>query len=97
VAALVEGLTADQVTVTLVNVNQLERLEVVVQAGGYGEHQFTSATIDGKKMALDAASFRVRLDPGAGAKLVLQMRRYVNLPTLAFPWDRADFLSQERR
>jgi hypothetical protein len=35
VAALIDGMTADSVTVTLVNVNQVEARTVVVQAGAY--------------------------------------------------------------
>jgi hypothetical protein len=30
----------------------------------------------------------VKLAAGAGATLTLAMRRYVNQPTVAFPWDR---------
>jgi hypothetical protein len=35
---------------------------------------------------VDDAHFAVRLAPGAGARLVIEMRRYVNQPTFAFPW-----------
>jgi len=30
----------------------------------------------------------VKLDPGAGAKLTLKMRRYQNVSTANFPWNR---------
>jgi len=30
----------------------------------------------------------VRLEPGSGARLELQMARYVNRPTVAQPWNR---------
>ena len=39
VAALVSELTDDFVGVTLVNINQTEQRDVIVQTGGYGEHQ----------------------------------------------------------
>src|SRR6185295_9758745 len=42
VAALVEKLTADSATLTLVNVSQLEPRAVIVQGGAYGEHQITT-------------------------------------------------------
>jgi hypothetical protein len=61
---------------------------VTVQAGGYGEHQFTSVTLDGARQPLDASAFTITLAPGAGAKLELGMKRFVNKPTLAFPWER---------
>jgi hypothetical protein len=84
----VEKLTGDSVTVTLVNTNQVEPRHLHVQAGGYGEHQFTGVSLNGKKTDLDTPVVAVRLAPGAGAKLAFSMRRYVNQPTLAQPWDR---------
>jgi hypothetical protein len=88
VAALVEKLSADSVTLTLVNVNQVEPREVVVQAGGYGEHQFKGVRYGGKQMPLDGPLVTVRLEPGSGAQLEFQMARYANRPTLAQPWNR---------
>jgi hypothetical protein len=88
VAALVDALSADGVSVTFVNVNQLEPRSVVVQAGGYAEHQFGSVTCEGRSIAVEKPSFTVRLAPGAGGRLTMQMRRYVNSPTMQFPWDR---------
>src|SRR5207247_10042007 len=81
VAALVEKLTADQVALTLVNVNQLEARSVVVQAGGYAEHQFTTCETEGRKLSVDGTHFSVRLGPGAGAGLTIQMQRYLPKPT----------------
>ena len=88
VAALVEDLTDDQTTVSLVNVNQVRSRTVVVQAGGYGEHQFETVQIDGRSVDVHGPLMTVRLAPGAGARLVIKMRRYANQPTLAHPWDR---------
>jgi hypothetical protein len=87
VAALVDALSADGVSVTFVNVNQLEPRSVVVQAGGYAEHRFGSVTCEGRTIAVDRPSFTVRLAPGAGGRLTMQTRRYVNTPTMQFPWD----------
>jgi hypothetical protein len=88
VGALVEKLSADGATLTLVNTNPVDAREVAVQAGGYGEHRFESVTIGDKTTAFSGPILRVRLDPGAGSRLVLKMTRYANRPTLAFPWDR---------
>jgi hypothetical protein len=88
VAALVEKLTADSVTVTLVNTNQVQARSVVVQAGGYGEHQFVSAAVDGRTAPLDASHVTARLAPGSGARVEFQMKRYANRPTASFPWER---------
>ena len=87
VAALVEKLTADEVVVTLVNVNQIEPRRVIVQAGGYAEHQFITAVSGGQTVAIDAPTVEVRLAPGAGEQLPFRMKRYANRPTLSLPWD----------
>jgi hypothetical protein len=86
VAALVDSLSADGMSLTLVNTNQLEARTVVIQAGGYAEHKFGSAALEGRSAAVNAPHVTVRLAPGAGGKITLQMRRYVNPPTLRFPW-----------
>jgi hypothetical protein len=95
VAALIEKMTAGETTLTLVNISQLEARTVVVQAGGYGEHTVTTVTAGETKVPVEAASFAVRLAPGAGIRLVLGMKRYVNPPTLGFPWDRGKIVSAE--
>lgn len=78
-AALVHRLQDDAVTVTLVNLNQVEPRDVIVQAGAYAEHRFSET---------GGSALTVRLAPGAGKKLTLKMKRYANRPTLAFPWNR---------
>jgi hypothetical protein len=91
VAALVEKLEADAATVVLVNVDAVEPRTVVVQAGGYGEHRFDSVEVNGTTQTIAGPLLNVRLEPGSGARLKFRMARYVNPPTLAFPWDRGWF------
>jgi hypothetical protein len=88
VAALVEKLSADSATVTLVNTNQVRARTVIVQAGGYGEHHFNSVTVNGRSTPIGGATLTVRLEPGSGAQLAFNMKRYANHPTVAQPWDR---------
>jgi len=88
VGALVEAMSDDETTVSLVNLDPLRARTVVVQGGAYGEHTFTSAHVDGRSVPVEGSTFTVRLEPGCGARLVLGMLRYVNRPTLVFPWDR---------
>lgn len=88
VAALVSELSDDAATVTLVNLDQVHARELVVQAGGYAEHQFVTAALDGESVPIDADHFAIRLAPGCGTTLQLTMNRYVNQPTMRFPWDR---------
>ena len=88
VGALVEKLAADSATLALVNLNPIEPRTVIVQAGGYGEHQFESAELAGRSVTIGGPLVTVRLAPGCGARIVFRMTRYRNLPTFAHPWDR---------
>jgi hypothetical protein len=89
VAALVTALGEASCSLTLVNVDQIDPRQVTVQAGGYGEHQFTSIALDGAApRPIDASAVTITLAPGAAAKLELGMKRHANKPTLAFPWER---------
>jgi hypothetical protein len=74
--------------VTLVNTSVSQPRSVVVQAGAYAEHQFESVECNGQTSRVNDRAFTVKLAPGAGARLTITMRRYVNQPTVAFPWDR---------
>jgi hypothetical protein len=88
VGALLEGLDGDSVTFTLVNINTSEARQVVVQAGAYAEHTFGDVQLGETKRSLEDSAFRVVLAPGCGIQFTASMKRYVNVPTLAFPWDR---------
>ena len=88
VAALVERIRPESVTLTLVNLNPLEHRTVTVQMGAYGEHHAEAVTAGGRTLAVDQPWFDVRLAPGAGDTLTIRRSRYAHRPTLAFPWDR---------
>ena len=88
VAALVENISHDGMTVRLVNVNQSDSRLVTLQAGAYGEHQFLTVSIGKKSASINAPLLNVRLAPGAGGLLTIKMKRYANQPTLMQPWDR---------
>ena len=89
VAALVSELGDRRTVVTLVNLNAATPREVVVQGGAYAEHQIEAVEWSGRSQRVDAPHVTVRLAPGAGSTLTLTMRRYVNRPTVAFPWNRS--------
>jgi hypothetical protein len=88
VSVLVHAMDDGFTEVTLVNLNGSAARTIVVQGGAYAEHRIESATMDGHEMPVGRADFTLRLEPGCGTRLRLAMRRYVNRPTLAFPWDR---------
>ncbi len=88
VAALVHGLTDDSVSATFVNLNPSESRDLIVQAGGYAEHQFTGVELGGEARELNSNAILLRLAPGAGASMTLRTQRYANQPDLNFPWSR---------
>lgn len=88
VAALISELSDRTTVVTLVNISNQVARTVVVQGGAFGEHRIETVARDGRSEAINARSFSVRLEPGCGAKLTLTMKRYVEVPTLALPWER---------
>ena len=88
VAALVERIRPEAVTLTLVNTSPFEQRTVMVQMGAYAEHHAISVGVGDRTRPIDAPYFTVRLAPGTGDTLTINLRRYVHQPTLAFPWDR---------
>tara|TARA_Y100001980_G_C14556902_1_gene353021 strand:+ start:107625 stop:109361 length:1737 start_codon:yes stop_codon:yes gene_type:complete len=88
VAALVNKMNGDHVAVTLVNLHQTEAREVVVQTGGYAEHQCTYVEVKGQKIQIDNSYFTVHLAPGTGEELMVYSKRFAHQPTFTFPWDR---------
>ncbi|MBP1988880.1 hypothetical protein [Paenibacillus eucommiae] len=93
VAALVEKLESDSTTLTLINLDLSAEKQVIIQAGGFGEHSFTQAVIMNQKQevlqVVDVNSkwLQVELAPGAGVQLKLGTSRYVNQPTYDTPWN----------
>ena len=88
VAALVSEMSDTQTVVTLVNLHKTEARTLIVQGGAYGEHQLESVTAGDKTTKVGSPVVTVRLDPGCGQRLTLQVRRYANRPTVLHPWDR---------
>ena len=87
VAALVSELGDTRTVVTLVNLGTEPR-SVIVQGGAYGEHQLISVTSGGTTTPVNAPLLKVELAPGCGQQLVLEMKRYANVPTVLHPWQR---------
>jgi hypothetical protein len=85
VAALVSELSDTATTVTLVNLHPSQPRTVIVQGGAYAEHQLVSVTSEGETTRIDAPTLTVHLEPASGARLVLTMRRYANVPTARHP------------
>jgi len=88
VSALVSELSDVRTVVTLVNLNPSERRTVIVQGGAYGEHELVTVTTGGKTIRIGSPLLTVQLSAGTGATLTLDMKRYVNTPTVKHPWQR---------
>ncbi len=87
VAALVDGLMDDGASVTLVNTDKQRAAELVIQAGVFGEHDFTGAALDGgETLPLSGRWVRLALPPGTTARLTLGMHRFANPPSYDTPW-----------
>ena len=92
VAALVDELGADVVGVQLVNTNRNETRRLIVQAGAFGEHQFTGLKYreegkDGERtVAADGKYFAVELPPSTSIRVEAGLQRFGNTPSYAFPW-----------
>ena len=90
VAALVDSMSATEVAVTLVNLDQVTGRSVVVQAGAYGEHRFGVVTAGTARATIERPCVTVHLGPGCGARLVCEQHRYTEQPSFTFPWDRVE-------
>ena len=91
VAALVSELGSDRTVLHLVNLSQTHSRAVVIQAGTYAEHQFTTATYlpqSGGEISLpvDAARLTVHLPSQSQIKLDITTKRFAHKPSYAFPW-----------
>ena len=89
VAALVDGVSADSVSVTLVNTDVVADRDVVLQSGSFAEHEFTEARLVGHdeepRLEVNGSHLKVRLKPGAQARLHLGLKRFAHQPTYDFP------------
>ena len=88
VAALADQVGTDYIHVQLVNTDILEGKQVVLQAGGCAEHEFTEVLVEGegaKPVAVDSRYVKVALGPGAHGNLRIGLKRFAHVPTYAQP------------
>jgi hypothetical protein len=87
VAALVDRVTPESVSLQMVNLHPTQRRDVIVQGGAFGEHTITGVRHRGRTVATQGKCFQVQLAPGARGRLDIDMRRYDRQPSYARPWD----------
>ncbi len=85
VASLVTGVHENWTKVKLVNLDPVKARDVVVQTGGYGEHQCSHVESGDTILSVNDNHFTVHLEPGTGSELTIYHDRYANQPSLKFP------------
>jgi len=90
VGVLVDELRADGAGVQFANMSRTATRRLIVQAGAFGEHDFTEVRTDGedqvKAITVDGKYFSLDLPPSTIIRLDAGLRRFVNTPSYAFPW-----------
>lgn len=88
VAALVDEVGTDHIHVQLVNTDIVEGKQVVLQAGGCAEHEFTDILVEAEgatPVTVDGQHVKVSLGPGAHAQLRIGMQRLAHAPSYSQP------------
>jgi hypothetical protein len=98
VSALVTALDKESVSLSLINLNPVDEQKLIIQAGAFGEHQFTkvsyrkadfsdddSAEIE--QIPVQGKYLEITLDPSSSIQLDLGLNRFVNKPSYQFPWN----------
>ena len=89
VAALVDKVGADGAHLTLVNTDPVDGHPVLIQAGSFGEHEFTEVSVDdgsgARRLAVNGRHLRVELGPAAQVTLDLGMKRFAHKPSYDLP------------
>jgi hypothetical protein len=90
VAALVDRITPEGISLQLVNLHASQSRDVIIQAGAFGEHDITTVrqVINGPHQlhTVNEKYFRIRLSPAATGRLEINLKRFANPPSYAFPW-----------
>lgn len=88
-AAMVDNMTDSTATLILVNLNTEEKRTILIQTGAYAEHKCLSVEKENRTaVPVNGSLFTVELAPGCGQRLIVQMKRFVNEPTLSLPWNK---------
>ncbi|SDL60206.1 hypothetical protein [Kriegella aquimaris] len=98
VSALIEKLEKNKSTVHLINLSPVHKRRLFIQAGAFGEHQFTDVVFskatknddgtfstEGRKQSINGKYVEVVMPPASSIQLHLGMQRFVNKPSYDFP------------
>lgn len=95
IGAIVDSLTATTIGMKIANTSTTTSRSLVVQAGAFGEHRFTSVevTLDSgvsQRHEIGSKWFQIDLGGQAGATLTFTVERFVNTPSYATPFSSLD-------
>ncbi len=91
IAALVTSISKESLGIDLINLDPVLERSVLIQAGAFGEHRFTSATWKGLDQEVQARTLTdkyviIIMPPSTQISLELGIDRFVNDPSYRFPW-----------
>ena len=90
VGALVDELRDDGAGLQLANTSRNQTRRLIVQAGAFGEHDFTRVRSVGDasdaELSVNGRLFSVELPPTSSIRIDASMKRFANNPSYAFPW-----------
>ena len=91
VAAIVNKLTATTIGMQVVNISAGQKRVLVIQAGAFGEHSFTSVKVTlnsglSENYNISSKWFQIVLEAGSGGTLSFNIERYVNVPSYETPF-----------
>jgi hypothetical protein len=87
VAALVEKLSASEVTVTLVNLDPTRDRAVTIYGGAYNEHRLRFVSVGDRRFEVGDTPPTIELAAGCGATLRILTDRYAQPPSFRLPWE----------
>ena len=95
VGAIVDSLSATSIGMKISNTSTTTSRSLVIQAGAFGEHKFTSVEIKldsgaSQKHQIESKWFQIDLGAQAGATLIFTVKRYVNSPSYETPFSASD-------
>jgi len=89
-AAFVDEIRPDGAGLQLVNLSPDTTSDLILQAGAFGEHEFSQVTWRAGDVqqvkTVDNRYLTVRLQPAAAIRLDLEMKRFAGRPSYAHPW-----------
>ena len=93
VAALVSRISPEGIDLTLANLHPMESRRLIVQAGAFAEHCFTTASYtddngDAAAKEVNCEYVEFELGPGTVFEVNLGMKRFCRQPSYQLPWDR---------